>query len=142
MPTSMNTATVECDIVSVFEAAFREARRHCWIESQKQQRDLGERALGEWYQRFWWTFLRHRHLEHLMGERMWDEFDQRSFGILQPFLLSRGTLAREVVELYKSGWENLDIINWAMRQDIPIREVHDCLLLINMNDARIDPRFN
>jgi hypothetical protein len=139
----MNTVSeVEYDVVSIYEAAFIEARRHCWVESQKQHRDVGEHAWAEWYDRYWWTFLRFRHLEHLMGERLWDEFDRGSFGILQPFLLARGDLTYEVVNRYRSGWENLDIINWAMKQDVSMDEVYDCLEIINMNDARIDPRFN
>jgi hypothetical protein len=139
----MNTISeVEYDVVSVYEAASTEARRHSWIESQKHHRDVSEHALDEWYNRFWWTFLRYRHLEHLMGERLWDEFDHESFGLLQPFLRAHGDLAHELVERFRSGWENLDIINWATHQDFPMDEVYDCLVLINMNDARIDPQFN
>ena len=139
----MNTVSVvDFDVVSVFEAAFNEARQHCWIESQKQSRDLGEQALRDWYHRFWWRFLRYRHLEHLLGERPWEEFDRDTFGSLQQFLLERGQFAHDIVDFYRDGWENLDIINWAIRHEISIDEVYDCLNLINMNDARIDPRFN
>ena len=93
----MNTTLVECDTVSVFEAAFIEVRRHSWIESQKHQRDVSERARAEWYQRFWWTFLRYRHLEHLMGEHAWNEFKPDSFGILNSLSTSRDGLMAEVV---------------------------------------------
>jgi hypothetical protein len=43
---------------------------------------------------------------------------------------------------YKAGWENVDIINWAMSHDVSMGDVYECLVLININDARIDPRFN
>lgn len=86
--------------------------------------------------------MRYRHLEHLMGEHAWNEFKPDSFGILNSLSTSRDGLMAEVVEFYKAGWENLDIINWAMSHDVSMGDVYECLVLININDARIDPRFN
>ena len=129
-------------VTSVFEAAFLEARRHRWIESQKSRRDLGDTAFRDWYHRFWWPFLRYRHVEHLLGERQWEEFERNTFGVLQVPLSNGSPLNREIIELYRSGWENLDIINHAVRRDYPMNQIHDCLVTINMNDARLNPRFH
>ena len=51
-------------------------------------------------------------------------------------------LANEIIDLYRQGCENLDILNWALRNRLCLPEVRECLALINMNDARIDPQFN
>ncbi|NQV29224.1 MAG: hypothetical protein HQ518_33130 [Rhodopirellula sp.] len=133
---------LEAEVCSLYEAAFEEARCHRWIESQKRGRDLGNDGFFEWYDRFWWNFLRYRHLEHLLGEYRWQEFAAESFGVLAPLLDSQDALAIEIVDQYRQGCENLDILNWALRKCLCLAEVRECLTLINMNDARIDPQFN
>lgn len=133
---------LEAEVCSLYEAAFEEARRHRWIESQKRGRDIGNEGFLEWYDRFWWNFLRHRHLEHLLGEYRWREFESSSFGILASLLESEDLLAVEIVDQYRQGCENLDILNWAFRNRVSLPAVRARLTLINMNDARIDPRFN
>lgn len=130
------------EVESVFEAAFLEARRHRWIESQNAGRDLGEQVLWDWYRRFWWTFLRYRHVEHLLGERAWLEFTSNSFAVLKESLRWQSPLAQEIIDLYRTGWENLNIIDHALDRAYPMDEVCDCLTAINMNDARLNPRFN
>lgn len=129
----------ESAVSSLIEAAYHEARRHQWIESQKQDRDLGETAFRDWYRSHWWSFLRHRHIEHLMGERQWAEFEGETFGRLAPLLDTFGELADEIIEQYRTGRENLDIINWALHYQRNIDSVYECLFQINMNDARIHP---
>lgn len=125
--------------LSLIEAAYHEARRHQWIESQKHQRDLGDTAFREWYRRYWWSFLRHRHIEHLMGECRWAEFEAVTFGRLHGLLETFGELADEIIEQYRTGSENLDIINWGLRRQQDMESVYECLVQINMNDARIHP---
>lgn len=134
--------SLHCEVDSVFEAAFLEARRHRWIESQNAGHDLGERAFLDWYQRYWWAFLRYRHVEHLQGERAWREFDVASFGVLQESPQWDSPLTQEIIELYRTGWENLNIIFHSLDREYPMGEVHRCLKTINMNDARLNPRFN
>jgi hypothetical protein len=133
---------VESDVDSVFEAAFLEARRHRWIESQNAGRDLGNVVFNDWYRRFWWTFLRYRHVEHLLGEQAWLEFDAASFSVLQKSPRWGNPLTQEIIELYRVGWENLNIIDHALNRDYPMNEVFECLATINMNDARLNPQFN
>lgn len=139
---SLNCNVDSSQVESVFEAAFLEARRHRWIESQNAGRDLGDQVFHDWYRRFWWAFLRYRHVEHLLGERAWLEFDVASFGILQKSSGWDGPLAQEIIELYRTGWENLNIIEHALSREYPMGEVHNCLVTINMNDARLNPQFN
>lgn len=129
-------------VESVFEAAYLEARRHRWIESQNAGRDLGDLVLRDWYRRFWWTFLRYRHVEHLLGERAWLEFTGRSFAVLQTSPQWENPLTQEIIELYRNGWENLNIVAHALQRDYPMDEVRECLATINMNDARLNPQFH
>lgn len=136
------TCVLEAEACSLYEAAFVEARCHRWIESQKSGCDRGKESFHEWYDRFWWNFLRYRHLEHLLGDHQWLEFPPESFGVLAPFVESNDELAIVIIDLYRQGCENLDIVNWALREEISLAEVRRRLTVINMNDARIDPRFN
>ena len=108
---SQDEPNVFCDscVESVFEAAFEEARQHRWIQSEDCGRDLGEWAIYDWYRRWWSTFIRHRHVEHLVGERWWSEFSPSSYGILREILVY-DLLANDIVDLYRNGDENLDII--------------------------------
>ena len=136
------TCSLEAEVCSLYEAAFEEARCHRWIESQKRGSDQGNEIFLEWYDRFWWNFLRYRHLEHLLGDHRWLEFASDSFGVLIPFIESKDELAIVIIDLYRQGCENLDIVNWALREELNLPEVCERLAVINMNDARIDPRFN
>ncbi len=129
-------------VESVFEAAYLEARRHRWIESQNAGRDLGSPVIHDWYRRFWWTFLRCRHVEHLLGERAWLEFDADSYCVLQNSPRWNTPLSQEIIDLYRIGWENLNLIDHALHRDYPMHEVYECLATINMNDARLNPKFN
>jgi hypothetical protein len=135
-------AVLEAEVCSLYEAAFEEARCHRWIESQKHGHDLGNDGFLEWYDRFWWNFLRYRHLEHLLGEYRWLEFAEETFGVFSPLIESEDELAVEIIDQYRQGCENLDILNWGLRNQMCLAAVRERLTLINMNDARIDPRFN
>lgn len=131
---------IDSEIVSVFQAAFEEARRHRWIESEKRGYDLGESAFLDWYEQHWNIFVRYRHVEHLIGERRWPEFGRRSFGVLRHAMVV-DWLTCEIVDRYQAGGENLDIINWAMDEGHDSDAVFECLEVININDARLNPRF-
>lgn len=138
----LQDADVVLELCSLYEAAFQEARRHRWIESQKSGCDLGNERFIEWYDRYWENFLRYRHLEHLFGDREWREFDPAAFGALAPLLNSKDDLVLELIGLYRQGWQNLDIVNWAIRTGLDLEEVRERLVLINMNDARIAPKLS
>ena len=134
--------TLDVEVLSLYEAALQEARCHRWIESQNRGCDLGYQGFREWYDCYWAIYIRYRHLEHLLGDRQWLEFDSAAFGVLAPLVRNKDDLAAEVVDLYRQGWENLDILNWAIRTELDLKQVKDCLVVINMNDARFDPRLN
>lgn len=141
MITQICTQPAGTSAPSLFEAAYHEARRHQWLESQFARRDLGDAAFYDWYRRYWTTFLRYRHIEHLIGEQIWSEFNQKSFGILRDGY-EQNALTYEVIEQYRSGKENFNIIWWAQGNGHCADTVRQCLLQINMNGIRLHPRLD
>ena len=137
------TSCIETDVEtsSVFQIAFLEACEHRWVESEKCGFDLGEAVLDDWYERFWASFVRHRHVEHLLGEVYWEEFPGRSFAIFQPVLSDEDILGEEFIDLYRQGWENLDFYTRACQVEWDLERVYDLLILINMNNARLNPQI-
>ncbi len=125
---------------SLHRCGEEEAQRFKWIESEKAGRDLGEAAIRAWIRQHWNGFLRHRWLEHLQGKSFWIELDQGDFGLLQRAF--RGSpLIDPILEHFKHGRENLDIILWAMECDVAMNEVLEILEALDVNSRRIECGF-
>jgi hypothetical protein len=123
--------------LSVHEGGAVEAQRHKWIESEKAGRDLGEWAIRCWVRQHWNGFLRAKWLEHLEGRTFWIELDHDDFGLLQrSFQDSR--LIEEILRRLKSGQENLDVLNWAIDEHVPMEEVFEILETLDINSRRIE----
>ncbi|MEX0715102.1 MAG: hypothetical protein WD066_00875 [Planctomycetaceae bacterium] len=127
-------------IDSLYDEAIREAERHKWIESQKQGRDLGETAIRDWYRVHWMSYCRHRRLEHVRGSRCWREFEDEQFGRLYSSIVAGDLLADRILDRVYNGYENLDVLLWALEWGLPIDRVIDLLSQIDVNRARLDPR--
>jgi hypothetical protein len=130
-----------CDRLSVHMEARREADCFKWIESKHAGRDLGEEAITIWIRRHWRGFLRARLLQHLMGTCYWCELDLGDFGILRREFGPRQSLVDTITEKLRCGDENLDLIRWANHNRIPMDEMHDILVMFNINARRIDPQL-
>jgi hypothetical protein len=126
---------------SLHQCGQEEALRFKWIESEKAGRDLGELAIRMWICQHWHGFLRHRWLEHLQGKTFWIELEQEDFGLLRRAFQS-SALIDPIIEHLKLGRENLDIIQWALKHQIPMGEVHDILLTLDVNSGRIECGFD
>jgi hypothetical protein len=126
---------------SVHDHGEEEANRHKWIESEKAGRDLGESAIRCWVSRHWHGFLRARWLEHLQGRAFWIELDHDDFGLLQSEFRNP-LLINEIVMRLIVGHENLDIVNWAIDNALPMDEVHEILELLDINSRRIECGFD
>jgi hypothetical protein len=127
--------------MSLHECGAEEAQRFKWIESEKAGRDLGETAIRAWIGQHWNGFLRHRWLEHLQGKTFWIELDQGDFGLLQTSF--RGSpLINSILDHFKQGRENLDIILWARRDRLPMNEVLEILEALDVNSRRIECQFD
>lgn len=124
---------------SVYAEAYREAERHKWIESQKHGRDLGDSAIRDWYRRHWRFFCRYCCMEHLEGRRRWREFGDERFGQLFTMLVAEDLLADRVLDRVYVGYENLNIITWAIDWGLPVKRVVQVLSQVDVNRYRLDP---
>ncbi len=123
----------------LFEAAAIEAHRHKWIESEKAGYDLGDRAIEAWYSEFWRGFCRECYIEHLGGKRFWTELDSGDFGLLKHQFHDNMELVEQIVDIFKRGGENLDVVQFAITNGLDIQEVLDLLKVLDINARRIAP---
>jgi hypothetical protein len=127
--------------MSLHQYGEEEAKRFKWIESEKAGRDLGEVAIKTWIRTHWNGFLRQRWLEHLQGKMFWIELDQGDFGLLRTTFRS-SPLIDPILDHFKRGWENLDIILWAVGNRLPMGEVFEILETLDVNSRRIECQFD
>lgn len=145
LPGAVRKAPVKHGVVpkSVYDGAHLEAEKHKWIESKKAGRDLGQKAIEDWYRQFWARYCRARRLEHLAGEQQWVEFAEHEFGRMYQSIVDGNVLLEELIARFEDGWENLRFTVWVhdqrkSRQEID--EILDLLEIININITRLDPR--
>ncbi len=126
--------------LSVHRIGEEEAQRHKWIESEKAGRDLGEWAIRCWVREHWNGFLRARWLEHLQGRNFWIELDHNDFGLLQREFTD-SDLIEDILDMLKSGQENLNVLNWAIDHHLPMSDVLEILEMLDINSRRIECQF-
>src|SRR5262245_50011097 len=117
----------------LFEDAAVEIDKEKWISSEKAGYDLGDEAKRRWVREHWHDFVRSRLFEHLHGRRFWKHFDHKDFGLLNRRFKDDQVLLETIVDRFKAGQENLNVINWAHDFHLPIERVHNILLAININ---------
>lgn len=121
---------------SLFASALDEAERHKYLASERAGCDLGDSAIDDWHQRHWTIFLRHRWIEHLLGNACWEEFEPGRWGRLRHLFAGHPVLLREVVEKVRQGAENLDVLWWARASGRDARTVARMLVELRLNDIR------
>jgi hypothetical protein len=126
--------------LSVHRIGEEEAQRHKWIESEKAGRDLGEWAIRCWVREHWNGFLRERWLEHLQGRNFWIELDHNDFGLLQREFQDSEVI-EDILEMLKGGRENLNVLNWALDNHLPMDEILEILEMLDINSRRIECQF-
>ena len=126
---------------SIYAEGEDEAHRFKWIESEKARRDLGEFALRRWSQAYWRSFTRYRWIEHLEGKRFFSELSDEQFGLLRRSFTNHENLLDRIVDRLRMGQENLDIIDWAVASDMPCGPVHEILMVLKVNEARLPAPF-
>ncbi len=139
--TMMLSALNDESRMSLHRCGEEEAQRFKWIESEKAGRDLAETAIRRWIGEHWHGFLRHRWLEHLQGKTFWIELDQGDFGLLRT-AFKASPLIDPILDHFKHGRENLDIILWALSNHLPMAEVLEILEALDVNSRRIECRFD
>lgn len=124
--------------LSLHNEALAEALRHKWIESQKHGRDLGDAALKDWYRKHWLPFCRECRLQHIEGMQHWAEFGP-DFGQVYHLLCAGDLLLDRILDRMELGFDNLEIINWALDWKLPMPRVLELLEMIDINRARLEP---
>lgn len=133
----MSAGVCEPQKLSVYRQSSQEVLKHKWIESQKVGYDLGEVAVRHWVQLHWLGFLRARWVEHLQGKQFWAELHMCDFALLQREFKDRSQLLDAILDQLKAGKENLDVIEWAVKNHIPTGPVHKILEALDVNSSRL-----
>ncbi|HPD15497.1 MAG TPA: hypothetical protein PLE19_11130 [Planctomycetota bacterium] len=122
---------------SLFREAQAEVDRHKYLESEKRGYDLGHDAVDDWHRRYWTLWLRHRWLEHLLGQRCWEELEVWRFGRLRTLFAGHEALLEEIATLVRRGAENTDVVFWAARthlSEMPL--IESILTEVRINEIR------
>lgn len=124
---------------SLDEESVREANEYKWYRSQESGYDVGHAALEAWIATHWSGFLRARWIEHMLGVRFWTELGREEFGLLKQEFGDCRPILDEIVELLKTGGENLNILCWARSCKSPEDQikVRKILHTLRINDHRL-----
>lgn len=128
--------------LSIYDESKKEEDQFKWIESEKVGYDLGEQAVRRWMREHWHGYLRARWLEHLQGKCFWIELDRGDFGLLESQFQDQLDILLPILERLKCGEENLNIIDWAVANNIPIQTVINILEALDINSRRLIHRFD
>jgi hypothetical protein len=90
--------------------------------------------------RCWHRWVRARFMEHLRGDRYWNELDQGDFGLLRRRWHPNVELVAEIVARIAAGAENLCVLTWAVDTAQPLDDVVGVLRILDVNHHRL-PRF-
>ncbi len=124
---------------SLYSGSIHEANRYKWLQSEKLGYDLGENAIREWYQKYWGIYCRIKRLAHVVGQECLQEFDDGPSHLILELLQSNDLLLQLILDRVSEGWENFDVINWAIDWNLPTIRVREILEELNINCARMDP---
>lgn len=127
-----------------------EILKHKWLASESAKRDLGNQAIVDWFERYWWKFCRGRRLEHVEGKLCWREFRDSDFALLRAMLqiAEEGGLRdlrnqlEQILDRMKGKktpiHDNFEIMMWALGEaGINMQRVREFLLLIDIDSARL-----
>lgn len=120
---------------SLFRRALLEAERHRYLQSERAGQDVGPEAIDQWHRHYWTLWLRHRWLEHLLGDVRYEEFEAEQYGQLRR-LFGSCRLLDEVVEKVRQGAENIDVLVWAAGAGRDLRAVVRMLVEMRVNEIR------
>ncbi len=126
---------------SVHRECIEEENKHKWIASEKAGYDLGESSVRQWVKEHWHGYLRARWVEHLQGKCFWIELDRGDFGLLQREFQNQRDLLDRILDQLAAGKENLDVLAWAVSNNIPTESVNEILAALDVNSRRLSHRF-
>jgi hypothetical protein len=124
---------------SIIPGAVDRAHKHKWYESEKANHDVGHNAIIQWRDAFWLKYVKGCFYEHLAGEYLYEEFNEKSYNILQVFTFRTPSLRSRIQAQLRDGRENLEIINWAMDNGYDMEEVIGFMERADVNFCRLLP---
>lgn len=127
---------------SLYREVVEEENRHKWIESEKAGYDLGEKCVRQWVADHWNGYLRAKWVEHLQGKHFWVELDRGDFGLLQRRFSEQRELLDVILSQLAGGKENLDVIAWALANNISLEPVFEILEALDINSRRLSRWFD
>ncbi len=142
MNACLSQPSADMVVKSVHDDCRQEEDKYKWLESEKVGYDLGEGCVKRWVRDHWTGYLRARWVEHLQGTCFWIELARRDFGLLLREFRDQTGLLNDILNMLKTGGENLDVIEWAIANDIPIGPVYDILVALDVNSKRLAHRFD
>ena len=119
--------------------AMAEIDRHCWIESERQGRNVRSQAAQDWVRSYWPGWTRSKLMEHLYGWRQWKGFVPKDFALFSRHTVEfhiDSAILNQIAHLLENGGENLDIISWANDSNIMLESVLWLLDRIDINRYR------
>jgi hypothetical protein len=122
--------------LSLYVEASREAEVHKWLLSEKAHRDLGDQAILDWSRKHWNAFLRARWIDHLLGRTFLVELEISDFGLLKRRFQDSEFLPL-ILGMLAQGQENLNIIDYFHRCDLPVEGMMEILEELDVNSTRL-----
>ena len=127
---------------SLFVDSMAEADKFKWYRSEEAGRDVGEQAIRDWVREHWSGYLRTKWLEHLQGKTFWIELKRCEFGLLKHQCDNDDVLLNRIIDKLKVGQENLDVIRWAVSEQLQLLPVHRILTAVDVNSLHLSHQFD
>jgi hypothetical protein len=118
--------------------AWQQALKERWYQSEQAGRDVGETAIRLWVHRHWPGFVRHRWIQHMLGEQFWLELKREEYAILRDTPVEVRPLLDTIIDKLICGAENLNLVQW-LRQRCPEERkvIRKLLCTIDINSHRL-----
>ena len=123
----------------VYEEARMAVQEYKWLASEKAGRDVGIEAVREWVQIHWLRFYRHCFVRHVCGETFFEEFGTDCYGLKSGWVSCPLEITETVLNFIQEGAENLDLLCWATKQQVPCQPVIEILTELDINRHRLPP---
>lgn len=136
-PESTPAPHIVVEQIDLVTGAAAEIEREKWYQGEQAGYDKGDVVTEGWKSTHWPGFVRERLFEHLHGRRYWTDFGRDDFGLLNRAFQDDQVLLDCIVDRFRAGQENLDVLNWAYDFNMPSERVHEILLAININRCRM-----
>ena len=107
------------------------------LDDPTLQAGCGLRSAYECCDPCWQQWLCARLMEHLHGERHWQELDRGDFGLLRRRWRGDLALLEQVVARIATGADVIAVLTWAVEREKPLEDVMAILRTLDPNGRRV-----